>query len=97
MQPRRLCGAPTLEAQTILHGFAVDLLADRRYCKSSKFIVSPANLQHFATNGSVYNILTCHDVVDKSVTSVANLHKIHLMWFTTDKSTASLQHAGSML
>jgi hypothetical protein len=33
--------------------FAVDLLADRLYSKST------ASLQHFATNAFVYNILTC--------------------------------------
>jgi hypothetical protein len=34
--------------------------------------VSPVDLHHFATNGFVYNILTCRNVVDKSVVSPAN-------------------------
>ena len=44
-------------AQTTLglYGFAVDLLDD---CLYSKSVALPANLQHFATNGFVYNILT---------------------------------------
>jgi hypothetical protein len=44
-------------------------LDDRLYNKS---VVSPARLQYFASNRFVYNILTCRDVVDKSVVSPAN-------------------------
>ena len=64
--------------------FAVDLLADRLYSKS------PASLQHVATNGFVCNILTCRYVADKSVVSPASRQQIRLLWFRTDKSTASL-------
>jgi hypothetical protein len=63
-------------------------------CVASK---STASLQHFATNGFIYNILTCRDVADKSVVSPASRQQIRWMWFRTDKSTASLQHAGDLL
>jgi hypothetical protein len=52
------------------------LAADRLSSKST------ASLQHFATNGFVYNILKCRDVVDKSVVSpAASRQQICAMWF----------------
>jgi hypothetical protein len=79
--------------------FAVDLLADRLYTANLQQVASKstASLQHFATNGFVCNILTCRDVVDKSVVSPASRQQIRSMWFITNKSTASLQHAGGLL
>jgi hypothetical protein len=85
--------------------FAVDLLADRLYSKSPanqqqiRSVASKctASLQHFATNGFVYNILTCRNVADKSVVLPASRQHIRWMWFRTDKSTASLQYAGDLL
>ena len=52
------------KAQTILHGFAVDLLADRLYSKSpaslqhiySKSVVSPANLQQVYSKSVQYDL-----------------------------------------
>ena len=81
--------AAVAKAQTILYA---DLLADRRYIQQvySKSVVSLANLQNFATNRFVYHILTWQDVIHKSVASPASLQQMRLMWFTTDKSKASL-------
>jgi hypothetical protein len=45
----------------------------------------------------VCNILLCRDVADKSVVSPASRQQIRSMWLRTDKSTASLQHAGDLL
>jgi hypothetical protein len=76
VQPMRQEFSSEYSSNHIIHGFAVYLLADRLYSKS---VVSPANLQHFATNGFVYNIFTCRDVADmpdKSVVSPANLFDV---------------------
>jgi hypothetical protein len=62
--------------------------------------VFTANLQHFANNGFVYNVLMCRDVAEKSVVSPATAagpQQIRWMWFSTDKSKARLQHAGDLL
>ena len=66
--------------------FAVDLLADRLYSKSTAFCHQRICPQHL-------DVSTCC----RQICCVATRQQIRSIWFRTDKSTASLQHAGDLL